>query len=302
MNRLADIRRWWSAPLLLSLLAYAALTVVLFTVFLYLVFPWGALSEWIRARAEAILDARVEVQSSRVQFPLRLVWTGVTISLRQNPAARIVLDQVAVDWPVGALLRRQANLSVVWRAAGGEGAAAVALQNTGRGVQYHAKGSVTGVDIVTVAGYLGRPLTGVSGKLSVTVPNHDWIGADALRGNGSFEISATDIQINSVPLTLQSITGRVLLKGGVGTIEELHAVGPEIDLVGSGTLLLRAPVADSLLNLASRVVVKKPTGMLAFLVTPGKDAMDLAVRGTLARPGVYLNGSLIPLGPIGQGA
>jgi hypothetical protein len=217
-------------------------------------------------------------------------------------AARVLLDEIAVEWPLRALLRRQVDLIIRIKAAGGAGAATLAAQRSPRGLQYRLDGALTQLDVARLIRFWNPQFTAASGRIDVTIAGHDWVGDEPLRGTGRVEVAAHDLRIDALDLTFDSASGSMDLKGGVGNVEEFQAAGAALDLVGSGTLLFRSRMADSLVNLSARATVKQPVGMLALLAQPGSEGFDLGLRGPLARPGAYLNGAPLPLMQAAEGA
>lgn len=303
MTPLARAQRWTAArsPAVVTALGYAALVAVLVTVFLYLTFPWDKLSNRIRLQAELLTGARIDVQQSRVRFPLQLVWNGVTVTPKTG-AARVLLDQIAVEWPLPALLRRRIAVVIRIKVAGGDGVATLAVQGGARDLQYRLDGALTQLDLARVIRFWNPQFTAASGRIDVTIAGHDWVGDEPLRGTGRVEIEARDLRIEALDLTFDSAAGGIDLKGGVANIEAFEARGAALELVGDGTLLFRSSMFDSLVNLNARATVKQPVGILALLASPGNDAFDLGLRGPLRRPSLSVNGAALQLPPADEGA
>jgi type II secretion system protein N len=287
---------------LIAAIGYATAAVIAITVFVYLTFPWQQLSDWIRVKIERAAALEISVQNSRVRFPFRLVWNGVTVS-RPGPVARVLwtADQVSVDWPVGAILRRQLDLDFGLQGLGGEARGRVTARRTPQGMKYHLEATANGFDLGKLATGFRLPSRDVSGAVGVNRFEHDWMNGDVLQGQGLLVLEAKEVALKNLEARFSRINGNLSLKGGMGHLENFTAQGDALDLVGSGSLLLRPDFMESLLNFNSRVTVRKPTGPLALLSAMASPSghLDFALRGALRRPTPYLNGT--PLGTIEAG-
>lgn len=303
MKTAALIVAWLSARSgqIATALSYAAACLVLVTLFLYLLFPREKLSDWVLAQTESAIASEIEISSGKMEFPFRLVWSGVTVIPHANPAIRVDLDEIALDWEIIPLIQRQLDLSMRLRGAGGTGLAFLAIQRTPEGPQYRLEGDLLDLDLEQVAEFLGIPPGEISGRLDVSVPTHHWVGDAALQGTGTVEIVASDVVIEAIDLTFDQIKARMKLAAGIGTFEALDARGPVADLVGSGSLVFRNRLSDSLVNLSSRLTVKDTNSLLALANRAGESSADLALRGPLGRPGLFLNGEPMPIDLIKQG-
>ncbi|MEK6684357.1 MAG: type II secretion system protein GspN [Nitrospirota bacterium] len=294
---------------LIAAIGYATAAVIAITVFVYLTFPWQQLSDWVRVKIERAAGLEISVQKSRVRFPFRLVWNGVTVS-RPGPVARVLwtAEQVSGGWPVGAILRRQLDLDFELRGLGGEARGRVTARRAPRGMKYHLEATGKGFDLGKLAAGFRLPSRDVSGAVGVSRFEYDWMNGDVLQGQGLLVLEANEVALKSLETRFARINGDVSLKGGMGHLENFSAQGEALDLVGSGSLLLRPDFMESLLNFNSRVTLRKPTGpgrpsggplaLLSAMASPSGH-LDFALRGALRHPTPYLNG--VPMGAIGAG-
>jgi type II secretion system protein N len=296
--------QWVSRPRagLIEAIGYAAAAVIAITVFVYLTFPWQQLSDWIRVKIEGAAGLEISVQKSRVRFPFRLVWNGVTVS-RPGPVARVLgtAEQVSMGWPLGAILRRQLDLDLGLQGLDGEARGRLTARRTPRGMKYHLEATGQGFDLGKLAAGFHLPSRDVSGAVEVNRLEHDWVNGDVLQGQGVLVLEANEVALKNIEARFARINGNLSLKGGMGHLENFAAQGDALDLVGSGSLLLRPDFMESLLNFNSRVTLRKPTGPLALLsaMASPDGHLDFALRGPLRRPTPYLNGT--PMGTIGAG-
>ena len=288
---------------LIAAVGYAAAAVIAITVFVYLTFPWQKLSDWIRVRIERTMDVRVSVEESRVRFPFLLIWKGVTVTRAGGPGPlRITADRVSAGWPIGAVLRRRLDLDLSVRALGGEMSGRLSARRTAAGMSYHFSGSGRGLDLGKLAAGLRLSSADLSGTLQINRVEHDWMNQDVLRGQGSATLEAAQVQDKRWGVEFTKLSGTMSLRSGMSNLENFSAQGPALDLVGSGSLLLRPDLMDSLLNFNSRVTLRHPTGPLALLsaMASPDGHLDFALRGVLRQPTAYVNGK--PFMPIGTDA
>lgn len=287
---------------LIAVIGYVTAAVITITVFVYLTFPWQQLSDWIRVKIEGASALEISVQKSRVRFPFRLIWSGVTVRRPGRPARLLwSADQVSVGWPVGAVLRRRLDLEVGLRALGGEAHGRVTARQTPQGMKYHLEATGKGFDLAMLAAEIQLPSQDVTGALLINRLEHDWMNGNFLQGQGLLVLEAKDVELKELDARFARIGGNMSLKGGMGQLENFSARGDALDLVGSGSLLLRPDFMESLLNFSSRVTLRKPTGPLALLsaMASPDGHLDFALRGVLRNPTPYVNGT--PLGSIGAG-
>ncbi len=288
---------------LITAIGYVTAAVIAITVFVYMTFPWQQLSDWIRVKIERATALEISVQKSHVRFPFRLVWNGVTVS-QPGPAARVLwtADQLSVGWPVGSILRRQLDLDFGLQGVGGEARGRMTARRTAQGMKYHLEATGKGFDLGKLAAAFRLPSQDVSGAVGISRIENDWMNGDVLQGQGLLVLEANEVALKNLETRFARINGNLSLKGGMGHLENFSAQGDALDLVGSGTLLLRPDFMESLLNFTSRVTLRKPTGPLALLsaMASPDGHLDFALRGALRRPTPYLNGT--PMGTIGAGS
>jgi len=282
---------------LITTIGYATAAVITITVFVYLTFPWQKLSEWIRIKIERATDLQVSVQNSRVRFPFLLVWDGVEISRAGHPAPVLMaVDRISVGWPIGAILRRHIDLDLAVRAWGGEAHGRLTARRAPQGMQYRLEASGKGFQLGKLAAVFQLPSEGVVGTVRINRFEHDWMNQDWMQGQGVLSLEAAEVELKQWEIRFKRLNGNVTLKAGMSNLENFSVQGEALDLVGSGSLLLRADFMESLLNFNSRVSLHKPSGPLTLLSTLASPdgRLDFALRGPLKQPIPYINGAPFP--------
>ena len=273
--------------------AYLAAGIILLTVFLYLTFPWKKLSRYVRIQAEKVTASSIQIEESKVRFPLKMIWTGIVLSPRAaaNPI-EVKADQLSIEWTVGSLLKRRLEFFWSIKTAGGRGQGQIAGQPTDRGMQYRFEGDLKELDLGQIIEFIAPNVFEIEGTVELTGIQHDWIGADFLKGSGAADLEIVDARVGALELAFSQIKGHLAMRAGVAHLDDVTAYGPSMELVGSGNILFRSNLPGSLVNVSSRLTVKDDTGplsMLAGIAASGKP-IELSLRGTLRRPTLFLNG------------
>lgn len=288
---------------LITAIGYATVTVIAIAVFVYLMFPWQKLSRWIQGKIERGMAIEISIQESRLRFPFHLVWKGVTVTPVGRPGqARMTAEQVSMAWPIAAVLHRQLDLDLSVQALGGEVNGRLMVRRADLGTRYHFKGQGRDLNLEKIAAVFQFPSEDLGGAVQISRIEHDWMDQDWKRGEGGMALEAIGVEHRRWNVQFTRLNGAVTFKGGMSNLKNFSAQGPAMDLVGSGSLLLRPDVMDSLLDFNARVTLRKPAGPLMWLMAfASRDGhLDFALRGVLKHPTPYVNGA--PFSPIGTGA
>lgn len=286
---------------LFQAVGYLTATVILLTVFLYLTFPWEKLSRYVEVRIEEATASNIEVERSEIRFPFRMIWTGVKFrSKRVNKPIEIDLDRISMEWTLRRLLQRRVELLWSVRVAEGEGRGRILAQPTPQGMQYRVTADSSGMQLDRLIGYFAPDLHGIKGTLRITQLQHDWVGMNPLKGTGTanLELSDSHFEIQNpmagkVDLGFNRVTAILSMKAGVAQLEDFLAQGPDMDITGSGNVLIRPFLQNSLVNFTSRATIRNPEGPFSLLMgSSGKPGggTDLMLRGTIRQPKLFVNG------------
>lgn len=280
-----------------ALVAYAFYTLAVFLVFLVWQFPVEALQTRLLAEIEQRTRATVTVQEREWLFPLGVSWRGVRVVPRAAPERVIDLETVRVRVALLPLISRRVEADLAWEAYGGKVRGGFTLRREGDGVRTSLDQFGQGVDLARIP---GLPSGSWSGALQVDL-NGRWLN-DAWwlgEGTGSAELSGAKIDglvISGFPVNgieFDALTAQLALKGGTITLQRLAGRGPLGTVSGDGTVLVRAPWTESVINVTLRLdpsaAAKSRVPMLALTEAQG-GAVTVRISGRLAKPGVSVNG------------
>jgi type II secretion system protein N len=281
-----------------SAVAYALYAVVAAGLFLVLTFPYERLQAVLVAGVARSTHARVTVESGRFLFPLGVGWRGVRFEPEGGRA--LTLDAVRVRLAWWPLLRRTVDTDVAWEAYGGRargawmshpapGGARFALEQVGQGFE------LARLPFLPPGDWRGT----LRFDLTCRWTNEAWWTGE---GAGSAEVTglridgltAAGVPINGIEF--DTIAAQVALKGGTVTVQRFAAGGALGTASGEGTVLVRMPWSESILNLTlklsplSGAAARVP--LLALAGTKG-GPITVHIGGRLAKPDVTLNGTPI---------
>lgn len=277
-------------------LGYALYALVAFAVFLVWFFPVEGLQARLLAEVERRTQATVTVQDRDWRFPLGIAWHGVRIVPAGHADRAVVLDALRVDVAILPLLRRRIEADLTWEAYGGKARGSWSLKHEGDGARLSLDQFGQGFEIARLP---GLPEGSWQGVLQIDL-NCRWLNDAWWLGDGTVSVEVSRLKIDGLTIggfpvsgiEFESVTGHVALKGGTITLQRLAAHGPLGKVSGDGTVLVRAPWTESVVNLTLRL---EPTAdararvpMLAFA---GDGPVTVRVSGRLAKPGVSVNGA-----------
>ncbi|MFQ5509113.1 MAG: type II secretion system protein GspN [Leptospirillia bacterium] len=143
---------------------------------------------------------------------------------------------------------------------------------------------------------------GFTGKASLSGQTA-WRGEDAARGNGSANITLSELSVSlpkapmgTLELPFGEVTGRLTWQRGRVDIADLSIQGSLVSGRGQGTVLVgRTPQTSRIdLRLIGAIEPNFPyRGFITSLLKSSGDEMTVTVKGTLARPMLYVNGKTI---------
>jgi len=268
--------------------------------FLALSFPFERVQGALIAQLARQMHSRVTVESGGFRFPLGVGWRGVRIEPIAWGGPALNLDVVRIRVALLPLVRRTIEAEVAWEAYGGRarGASVVRLESG------HAQWTVDqfghGFDLSRLPFFPSGQWRGtLQLNLSDRWTDDAWLAGE---GAGSFEVAGLGIDgltmagfpVNGIEF--DTVTGQIAFKGGTVAIRRVAARGPLGTVAGDGTLLVRTPWAESVLNLT---LTLNPTpgaaSRVPLLALAGASGgpMTVQIKGRLGSPDVTLNGTPI---------
>ncbi len=277
-------------------MGYALYVVVAFTVFLVWLFPVERLQTRLLDEIGRRAQATVTVQQRDWVFPLGVGWKGVSFAPLDRPDHAVTLDALRVRVAVFPLLRRRIDADVTWEAYGGKARGNWSMQREGAGARLSLDQFGQGFDVGRLPGV---PDGSWQGVLQADL-NCRWLNEAWWLGEGTGSVEVTGFKVDNLTvggfpvngIEFESVAGHLALNGGTITLQRLTAHGPLGKVSGDGTVLVRAPWTESVINLTLKIEpAAGAADRVPMLALAGAGVVTLRISGRLAKPGVSVNGA-----------
>jgi type II secretion system protein N len=238
----------------------------------------------------------VTVQQRDWVFPLGVVWRGVRIVPVDRPDRAVVLDALRVQVAVLPLLSRRVEADLTWEAYGGKARGSWSMRRETAGARVSLDQFGQGFEMGRLP---GLPDGSWQGVLQVDL-NCRWLNEAWWLGEGTGSIEVTGLKVDSLTVAgfpvngieFESVAGHLALNGGTITLQRLTAHGPLGKVSGDGTVLVRAPWTESVVNLTLKIEpAADAANRIPMLALAGAGVVTVRVSGRLAKPGVSVNGT-----------
>jgi len=283
---------------------YALFALLSFLVSLYLTFPFELLGEKAIRLIEAKGPCRISVDQSGFALPARLSFQGFRATCPKrlffkgkSGELQLKLDSADIALsPLPFLLNRRGEVDVGARLFGGRLSGHLSVEEGAAGERsytFRAEGAAL---------QLAAMDPGLSGRLGLKGEGA-WNDKNPLAASGQLAFSLDGGTFKAIggwaiptgALAFSSLEGRLSMRGGRVMLESFSARGESLDLPsGSGSLLLRSPVENSILSLSARALPKAGLQkLISMVVLPGykgRELLKVQVSGPLRAPGFSLNG------------
>jgi type II secretion system protein N len=277
-------------------LGYTLYALVAFGVFLVWFFPVERLQARVLAEVERRAHATITVEQRKWIFPLGVAWQGVRIAPIGAPERAVVLDAFRVRVAMLPLLRQRIEADLTWEAYGGKTRGSWSLHPEAGGARLSLDQFGQGFDVARLPGLPGGSWQGV---LQIDL-NGRWLNEQWWLGEGTGSVELSRLKIDGAAvggfpvsgIEFDAVTGHVALKGGTIALQRVTAHGPLGKISGDGTVLVRAPWSESVINLTLKL---EPTpgasARVPMLALAGDGPVTVRVSGRLAKPSVSVNGA-----------
>lgn len=274
---------------------YAAFTIAVFCIALAYSLPHDLIARRIVDDATATAPVDVAFRDVGLAFPNGYRFRGLTLSGRDLPELRLGIDELTIRAPILNLLTGARAAAFGGELLGGEVSGTVAEQGAGAAIELH----LEDLDLAKASASLLPPPSEVAGRANVDLDlSGDGRSTRSSRGEVALDVRAlalTKLAVQGITipdLAFSQVRGRAKIEGTTLQIQELQAEGPDGDVGITGSIVIREPVEQSVLNLELRAEVApnaQPAVKVAAGLLPPKPAGQpkrWAIRGTLARPTV----------------
>ncbi|MHB1285506.1 MAG: type II secretion system protein GspN [Leptospirales bacterium] len=263
-------------------------------------FPRQQLAEHFLEELSQTSGLGTSSDSARFNWPARISYEGLHL-VAPSPAGPVVweIPRFSGNLSLISLASGKPRYNFDVKAYGGEFRGR--LQQARHGRWNHLRGkTIHPIDLLETKKLLRQD---VSGKMNLQT-DYTWIRGAEQKGHGMLNLDIQklvlrSLNLNGIPLpdiTFETVSGRLFLHDGQGRIESLSADGPLAHVSGTGTILLRIPYQQSLINMDLMATLK---GQLKAIplpsMEPRKDgALHIHLQGILSSPSIALNGLTLP--------
>ncbi len=288
-------------PIAISLIGYLLVTVSVFLLFLYLGFPFRLIEKRIIGLIEEKTSIKLDIREALFRPPAIFIWKGVRSSSQTIPYLDgLNLDLINARVNILSLLKRRIETDIKAEGAGGNFQGRLVVGRDERGIYYSLNGGGINLDLDRIIQNKDARGNNISGRMRLDL-DYSWSAISPSFGKGLLDLEIAglnlkNIEVNGFPIKeilFTSVTGKVGLKEEVVNIERLIAKTNDIELIGSGNIIIRNQFRESMLNLTFNIN-RRGEGPIASLLTPftvsnkGRPII-LAVKGSLDHPLYYLN-------------
>ncbi|MBI3608740.1 MAG: type II secretion system protein GspN [Nitrospirae bacterium] len=281
-----------------SLVGYALYAVAVLAVFLVVSFPYDRLQVAMVEALARQTHSRITVDDGRFVLPLGLRWRGVRIEPPSGDDRALLVDALRVRVALLPLVRRTVDADLAWEAYGGRVRGSWVARREPDGVRSALDQFGQGFDLARLPRLPAGEWRGTVGfEVSGRWTNGAWWMGE---GTGSAEVAG--LRVNGLTVAgfpvngieFDTMTAQVALKGGTVTLQRLMARGALGTASGDGTVLVRSPWTESLINVTLTLAPAQGAAsrmpLLALAGTTG-GPITVQIKGRLAKPAVTLNGT-----------
>lgn len=276
---------------------YALYVLALLVFFLYLTFPYPKLQDRLISGMEQALSCQIRVSEGRWLFPLGLAWKEIHLRPERGFKGDVVVDQARAKVYLLPLLGRNIQMDFSMETHGGKVRGSFSMGRREGKAHYYFQESAQDLELRLMG--LDFPFN-LEGRLQLDL-EVTWQDHDIFRGDGSaaldlFNVRSSAVTLNGwqVPeISFGRVTAKLGLRNGMVMVEDFNAQGPDLEASGNGTLLLRNPWSEGLLNLTVKANLKEDLRQkfpVLAMMANSREPVEVMVKGTVRRPLMSING------------
>jgi type II secretion system protein N len=276
---------------------YIAYIVSAAIIFLYYLFPSDIVRGYIVSQlGKKAPGLQVGIREIRPSFPPGLSMIGLDIAYQGETL--IVADRIRFSPMIGSLFGDVLSLHFGGSAYGGGLNGKIDFSRADPGERMSIEATLAGLQLQNLSSFRNLPGHKLTGLLGANLKFENQ-GGSKQRGKADITLSELIIQL-SAPifgieiLTFKVIEGDATLSDQVLQITQCTLKGAEMDGKLSGTITLKSPIEESLLNLTGTVrphhqflaAVKKTVPIISMLgqKRAGDAVMSFRIDGVLGKP------------------
>ncbi|MEK7824860.1 MAG: type II secretion system protein GspN [Nitrospirota bacterium] len=290
-----------ASPIIISLIGYLLVTVSVFLLFLYLGFPFRQIEKRIIGHIEEKTSIKLDIREDLFRPPAVFILKGVKFSSQTIPFLDgLYLEIINARVNILSLLKKRIETDIKAEGAGGNFQGRLVVGRDEKGLYYNLNGGGINLDLERIIQKKDVRGNNISGRLKLDLV-YSSSAMSPSYGTGLLDLDVAGLNLKNIEVSgfpireilFSSVAGKVGLKGEVVNIERLIAKTNDIELIGSGNIIIRNQFRESMLNLTFNIN-RKGDGPIASLLAPftvsntGRPII-LAVKGTLDHPLYYLN-------------
>ena len=284
-----------------SWLGYGLYTLVLLIGFLYVLFPYENLQEWLEHRVEQQLGIHIQAKE-RKAGPFWVEWNGLQLSGEQTSQfERLYFSVARITFHPQSVIDRPLQLSTTFSLEEARGEGWITLSPHSSDYEFRLVQSLSNLDVT-----LAQLPYIESGRVTVDV-DYEWNQDSPVTGRGQGTFAFDSVQMKDLPLiagatfplTVSSARGVVSMKEKQFVLRNFQARGKGFSFTGQGRLQIYPNFIDSQLDgegilYLSKEFVEQFQDLQYLRVAPGQP-ISIKFMGTVQAPSIEFNDIRIPL-------
>lgn len=285
--------------------------------FVYLTLPVEAIGRFLLAKASAQAGVHISAKSFKRSAPFGFDSEDVTITDFSGPQVFMTSPRVSVAVVPSSLFSHKRLVKISLPIYGGSAEGRLSIDSSGSLPRYELDAALQNILLqeapifhLKEAGPSDRQAGNLHGIGRAEI-HYAWDANRTITGSGQISIEIQDLKTEGMTvmkfpvsdLSFPKVIGKLTMKDGIATLNELSGSGSGMDVTGSGLVQLRQPLMSSLLNITMKLALKNKAGLpdslvlLKSLVGENRP-IELVITGTMGRPFINTRGLSTP--PISQ--